>query len=75
MKTLVNTITGSKDFPAFDGTPQQIKVWLESNFEHYINLNDAHSCGVGLEDNTITIYGDEDYKEFEIVDFEIITLK
>ena len=75
MKTLVNTMTGSKDFPVFDGTPQQIKVWFESNFEHYINLNEAYSCGVDLENSTIIISGDEDYQEFEIVDLEIVTLK
>ena len=71
MKQLVNEITGRKDFPAFNGTNEQIRNWIESNLDRF-DLNEGWSCSVELEDNKITIDGDEDLHLFVIEDLDII---
>lgn len=75
MKTLVDEISGRKDFPIFEGTNEQISKWVEMNLDVF-NLNEEHSCQVWFDElsNTIEISGDEDFKVFEIIKVETIKL-
>ena len=75
MKTLLEDISGRKDFPIFEGTNEQISKWVEMNLDVF-NLNEEHSCQVWFDEpsNTIEISGDEDAKVFEIIKVETIKL-
>lgn len=74
MKTLVNEISGRKDFPIFKGTNQQIFNWVKNNLEA-LDLNEAFSCDFELtEFGEILIFGDEDSKTLRIINVEIIEL-
>lgn len=75
MKTLVDEISGRKDFPIFEGTNEQILEWVEMNLDAF-NLNEERSCQVSFDEspNLIVIYGDEDLKVFEIIKVETIKL-
>lgn len=77
MKTIVNEITGRKEFPIFKGTNEQIFNWVSYNSEE-LNLNEHWKCSVkwNNEDKTeILISGKEDYVVFKIIDVKIIDLK
>lgn len=59
-------------------TNENIRTWVETNIFMGINLfglNEEHSCTIDLiNDNTILICGDEDYKEFFIHFIETIQI-
>lgn len=48
-----------------------LMIWVIENFDKF-NLNDSISCSVDIQDNKITISGDEDLKEIDIVDIEVL---
>lgn len=73
MKTLVNEISGRKDFPIFEGTNEQIKDWVEKNLDLF-DLNEGYSCLVSLDGDEISISGDEDWQEYRIIDVETVKL-
>ena len=75
MKTLVDEISGRKDFPIFEGTNEQISKWVEMNLDAF-NLNEERSCQVWLDEplNLIEISGDEDCRVFEIIKVETVKL-
>ena len=75
MKTIVNEITGRKDFPIFNGTNEQIAKWFNDNFFDFVEINEEFSCNVSLEGNELTISGDEDFHSLRIIDVKIIDLK
>ena len=72
MKTLVDEMTGRKDFPVFNGSDENICKWVNSNIDSMEGLNEPHSCTAELIDGTICIIGDEDLRELRIVRVETI---
>ena len=72
MRTLVDEITGRKDFPVFNGSNEGICNWINLNMDSITVLNEPHSCDASLEDEFIIISGDEDSRELRIVNLEFI---
>ena len=76
MKTIVNEITGRKEFPIFKGTNEQIFNWVEYHLEE-LELNESWSCSAQWNNDNKTeifIRGDEDFELFRIIDVKIIKL-
>ncbi len=74
MITLVDDITGRKDFPLFKGSKEGICEWINLNLESIAILNEPHSCCATLEGEFIFISGDEDSRELKIINAEFIDL-
>lgn len=60
------------------GLDAKILSWvltqLQTGTDNIFNLNEAHSCSPFISDNILTISGDEDLKEFKIVDLESVAI-
>lgn len=62
-----------QDTRLFKGTNDQIYRWVLDNFDR-MKLEEAFTCSAVLENDTITITGDEDNREFIIGAPSIIKL-
>lgn len=72
MKTLVDEITGRKDFPIFNGSDENICKWINLNLDSMKALNEPHSCEAQLIDGILLISGDEDLRELRIIEVDFI---
>ena len=50
----------------FDSSDENIEKWVRENLNRF-SLNEEHSCEISRDDKLITISGDEDLMEIEIV--------
>jgi hypothetical protein len=75
MKTLVDEISGRKDLPIFKGSNEGIRNWVELHIDQLEQLREPHSCEVLLDEDSIIISGDEDLREFRIVEVNAIDVE
>ena len=47
---------------------------LQFGNDNIFNLNEAHSCSPFIGGDTLTISGDEDLKEFKLIDLESLVI-
>jgi hypothetical protein len=72
MKTLMDDITGRKDLPIFKGSNEDICKWVNLNIDSIDCLNEPSSCDAYIDGESIFISGDEDYKQFNIIEVDFI---
>lgn len=70
---LENCMTGERLPQVFTGKKDHLDLWWFDN-KHLFKLNEDWSCGVEISENIITIRGDEDLQEWELIPLDIIDL-